>query len=205
VFVVTLPTPVITRDRGATWAECGGLPEWARPVADRADPRAFYALDFATGRMFVSADGGSSFQGFAAKGLPAGLAADRPVWREAAWPLHAAPGRRGELWLVSRHGLFRARNGGQTFVKVDADIQVEALAFGAPPPGQNHPALFAIGQRGDLRAIWRSDDEGHRWLRINDARHEYGRRFRCIAGDPRVFGRVYVGTDGRGILYADPA
>jgi len=29
--------------------------------------------------------------------------------------------------------------------------------------------------------------------------------FRCIAGDPRVFGRVYVGTDGRGILVGEPA
>jgi xyloglucan-specific exo-beta-1,4-glucanase len=30
-------------------------------------------------------------------------------------------------------------------------------------------------------------------------------RFRVIAGDPRVFGRVYVGTDGRGVFYGEPA
>jgi xyloglucan-specific exo-beta-1,4-glucanase len=43
------------------------------------------------------------------------------------------------------------------------------------------------------------------WLRLNDDQHEYGRRYRVIAGDPRIFGRVYVGTDGRGIVYGDIA
>jgi xyloglucan-specific exo-beta-1,4-glucanase len=79
------------------------------------------------------------------------------------------------------------------------------LAFGKTPPGRDYPALFAIGKRDDLRAIWRSDDVGATWVRVNDAQHEYGRRFRCIAGDPRVFGRVYVGTDGRGIVYGEPS
>jgi photosystem II stability/assembly factor-like uncharacterized protein len=55
-----------------------------------------------------------------------------------------------------------------------------------------------------LKAIWRSDDDGATWIRVNDDQHQYGLRFRCIAGDPRVFGRVYVGTDGRGILYGEP-
>jgi hypothetical protein len=25
-----------------------------------------------------------------------------------------------------------------------------------------------------------------------------------LSGDPRLFGRVYIATDGRGILYGDP-
>ena len=87
---------------------------------------------------------------------------------------------------------------------VHSDVRVDALAFGKPPPGHDYPALFAIGERGDLRAIWRSDDVAP-WVRVNDPEHGYGRRFRCIAGDPRVFGRVYVGTDGRGILYGEPS
>jgi hypothetical protein len=40
-------------------------------------------------------------------------------------------------------------------------------------------------------------------VRINDDAHEYGRRFHCIAADPRVYGRVFVGTDGRGIVYGE--
>lgn len=56
-----------------------------------------------------------------------------------------------------------------------------------------------------MRAIWRSDDQGATWLRLNDELHQWGQRFRCLAADPRIFGRVYVGTDGRGILYGEPA
>ena len=204
-FMVMTARPVITRDRGATWRPCRGLPAWARPVADRMEPQRFYALDFATGRMFVSRDGGATFSGFQPKGLPAGLAADRPFWREQAWPLRAAPGRPGELWLSSRQGLYRSRDEGRTFGKIAGNLRVEAMDFGAPPPGRGFPALFAIGSRGNARAIWRSDDEGLSWVRLNDERHEYGRRFRCLAADPRVFGRVYVGTDGRGIVYGEPA
>ena len=80
-----------------------------------------------------------------------------------------------------------------------------ALSLGKAPPGRRYPALYALGVKGgNAYAIWRSDDEGASWIRINDSRHEYGRRFRCIAGDPRVFGRVYVGTDGPGIVYGEP-
>jgi hypothetical protein len=88
---------------------------------------------------------------------------------------------------------------------VDGGIAVRQLAFGAPAPGGDYPMLFAIGMRGNTRAIWRSDDAGGSWMRINGEAHEYGRRFRAIAGDPRVYGRVYVGTDGRGIIYGEPA
>jgi hypothetical protein len=55
-----------------------------------------------------------------------------------------------------------------------------------------------------IKAIWRSDDMAMTWVRANDDQHQYGTRFRCIAGDPRIFGRVYIGTDGRGAFYGQP-
>jgi xyloglucan-specific exo-beta-1,4-glucanase len=203
-IMVMTPTPQVTRDQGRTWTAASGLPPGVRPVPDRVDPSRFHALDLETGRLFASADGGASFSEAPTQGLPDGLAADQPRSLEAAWPLQAAPGLAGQLWFVSRQGLYRSRDSGRTFARTAGDLQVEALSFGKAPPSRTHPALFAIGARGGLRAIWRSDDEGASWIRINDEAHEYGRRFRCIAGDWRVFGRVYVGTDGRGILYADP-
>ena len=64
--------------------------------------------------------------------------------------------------------------------------------------------LYALGTKDGVFAIWRSEDKGQSWVRLNDAKHEYNRMFRCIAGDKNVFGRVYVGIDGRGIVYGTP-
>ncbi|GIF05572.1 cellulose binding domain-containing protein [Actinoplanes siamensis] len=54
-----------------------------------------------------------------------------------------------------------------------------------------------------MNGVYRSDDTGATWLRINDDKHRYGNAGDALAGDPRIWGRVYLGTNGRGILYAD--
>ncbi|NUS14041.1 MAG: hypothetical protein HOY69_21985 [Streptomyces sp.] len=54
-----------------------------------------------------------------------------------------------------------------------------------------------------VRGVYRSDDAGRHWTRINDDRHQYGWTGAAITGDPRIHGRVYLGTDGRGVLYGD--
>jgi hypothetical protein len=40
-------------------------------------------------------------------------------------------------------------------------------------------------------------------VRINDNLHQYGSTTAAITGDPRVYGRVYFSTNGRGIIYGD--
>lgn len=203
-MALTMPQHV-TRDRGQTWSPVEGLPETALPVADRVNPAKFHAIDFATGQVLTSTDGGATFTSAPTQGLPDDISGDARRGTESPWPLHATPGMEDDLWFVSKHGLFHSADGGAAWERVDGGVQVEILSFGKAPPGRDYPALFAIGRRGDLRAVWRSDDRGASWVRINDDRHQWGTRFRCIAGDPRVFGRVYVGTDGRGIVYGTPA
>ena len=203
-FMAVTLTPQITRDRGKTWTVVKGLPRGDRPVADRVDPTAFYALDFRTGRLFTSSDGGATFTASAVKGLPASIAEDEPTWREGPWPLVATLGKPHDLWLVSRSGLYHSSDGGNVFARADSALQVDQISFGKAAEGTDYPSIFAIGTMGGIRAIWRSDDLGSSWMRVNDDQHQYGTRYRCIAGDPRIFGRVYVGTDGRGVLYGEP-
>jgi xyloglucan-specific exo-beta-1,4-glucanase len=201
-FILTTPVPLWTEDRGNTWEPTKGLPRGLRPIADKRDPDIFYAMDFANSRVFISSDGGTSFAPLETRGLPENIREDEPAWREIPWPLMAAPD--GDLWFVSRSGLFRSEDRGLSFGRITGEVAIQVLAFGKPRKTGDKQALYAIGARDGIRAIWRSDDSGVRWLRLNDDRHQYGRRFRVLAGDLQYYGRVYVGTDGRGIIYGEP-
>ena len=203
-FLLTTPVPEFTRDRGKTWTESQRLPAGLRPVPDRVDPNALYAVDFNTGSLYISTDGAATFSPSNSDGLPKDIRGDAPAGHEDPFPLMATLGKSGDLWFVSKSGLYHSIDRGQHFTKIATDLQIQALSFGKAPAGRDDPALYAIGEMAKLKAIWRSDDLGSHWIRINDDAHQYGTRFRCISGDPRLFGRVYVGTDGRGILYADP-
>jgi len=206
VFIVGTPVTMVTRDRGRTWAAPEGLPAGARAIADKADPQLFYALDFAGGRVFVSRDGARSFAPAPTAGLPRDLSAAKPRNRESQAPLQATPGRTGELWIKTGGALYHSGDAGQTFRRATpAEARIEEFGLGHPAPGSAYPALYASAAIGGVRGVWRSDDGGTNWLRINDDAHQWGLRFRAISGDPRRYGRVYIATDGRGLLYGDPA
>jgi hypothetical protein len=72
----------------------------------------------------------------------------------------------------------------------------------AVPRGGLSGRLHLGDGRGRLR-IFRSDNQGQDWTRINDDQHQFG-WIHSLIGDPRVFGRVYVGTEGRGVQYGQP-
>lgn len=205
VFIVGTPMAMVTGDRGRTWVAPEGLPAGARAIADKADPQLFYAIDFASGRVFVSRDAGRSFAPASARGLPRDLSAAAPEGRESQWPMQAMPGRAGELWFRLDGALYHSGDAGLTFRRATrSEVRIEEFGLGHPAPGRSEPALYAIAVIDGLRGVWRSDDGGASWLRINDDAHQWGQRFRAISGDPRRYGRVYIATDGRGLLYGDP-
>lgn len=67
------------------------------------------------------------------------------------------------------------------------------------------PAVYTGSRTRGVRGIFRSDGAGRTWTRINDDRHQYGWTGNTMTGDPRVHGHVYFGTNGRGVVYGDPA
>ena len=62
--------------------------------------------------------------------------------------------------------------------------------------------MYVIGtlKGSDILGVYRSTDGGENWLRINDDKHEFGAIGGSLAADMRVFGQVYFGTNGRGII-----
>jgi xyloglucan-specific exo-beta-1,4-glucanase len=197
VFMSTVGTVQISTNRGETWTPVQGLPQGFRPVADRANPAKFYALSIADGKIYRSTDGGATFTTNDVTGLS--------TTNGGGLRLLAAPDKEGDLWLVGRGALWHSSDGGNGFKPIAHPPAISTMGFGKAAPAKDCPALYVAGSYNGQQGIFRSDDAGTTWVRINDNQNQWGNRFRCIAGDPRIYGRVYVGTDGRGILYGDIA
>jgi hypothetical protein len=70
-------------------------------------------------------------------------------------------------------------------------------------PDATYPAIYLGGTINNQLGVYRSDDSGESWVRIDDSRHQYG-YLNIVTGDPQNYGRVFLGTHGRGIVYGDP-
>lgn len=204
--------PHVTHDRGDTWTPVQGLPAGTRVIADRVNPKRFHALALFDDQLYASSDAGLSFSA-----RPLALP-DGPVGRVAAGSnnhsnrgddrggqdrLYATPGREGDLWLAAFHGLYRAGDG-RAFKRQPAVTEIHAFGFGRAAPGAKEPALYLVGTVAGKHGIYRSTDGAASWRRINDDAHQWGLILH-VSGDPKKFGRVYVGTHGRGVQYGDPA
>ena len=204
-FIVCTPVALVTRDHGKSWGLMQGLHRDARPVADKVDPQLFYSIDFEANRLLASSDGARTFAPIAGKGLPADLGPGKVHWREQQYRLVASPFGAGDLWFQIGEVLWHSADGGQSFGQASGSFKVEMFGLGKPAEGSKVAAVYAIGTLGKIRGVYRSVDGGSEWARINDDDHQWGLRFRVISGDSRIFGRAYIGTDGRGLMYGDPA
>ncbi|WP_341717091.1 cellulose binding domain-containing protein [Micromonospora sp. FIMYZ51] len=176
---------------GNSWTASTGIPANAMVESDRVNPNRCYGLH--GGRFYLSTDGGASFTASAASGLPS----------TGNVRFKALPGREGELWQAGQGGLWRSTDSGATFSKSTTVSTAGNIGFGRAAPGQTYPALYLFGTVGGQHGVYRSDDVGATWVRINDDTHQYGNAGDALTGDPRIYGRVYLGTNGRGILVAD--
>ncbi|HLO60015.1 MAG TPA: hypothetical protein VK179_14805 [Bacteroidales bacterium] len=192
-----------TTDKGSTWTKCSGIPESTRVVADHMNPMLFYACDVLREKWYISLDGGVTFEEKTLS-LPGGITTRgyRADNRGGQDRIYSTPGKEGEVWVAAFDGLYRSTNR-TDFIKTNGVSEIHAFGFGKSAPGKDYPALYLIGTINGMRGIFRSDSAGENWVRINDDQHQWGLLLH-ITGDPKKYGRVYVGTHGRGTLYGDP-
>ncbi|MFJ2756873.1 carbohydrate-binding protein [Nocardioides sp. NPDC087217] len=184
--------PYRSTDKGSSWSRVSGLGTDAVVVADRSSAKTFYSLS--GGTLYASTDGGATFTARATN-LPSGR-------------LTAVPGVSGDLWIAgSDKGLLHSTDGGRNFSTLKSVQSASALGFGKAKPGTGYQALYLIGTVEDVTGVFRSTDEGATWLRVNDKAHQWGAigSVGVITGDPDTYGRVYIGTNGRGLQYGAPS
>jgi photosystem II stability/assembly factor-like uncharacterized protein len=188
--------PYFSSDEGSTWTRShtdfvsASDYRTSVPVADRVNPTKFYIYDMITGQLHVSTDGGVKFSTAIKLPIAGGL-------------LRAEPGAEGHLWLPLPTGLYLSTDAGHSFSPLPSVQAAFQMGFGRPAAGSVKPALFLSGRVQQTTSIFRSDDGGGSWINICEPQRQWG-WINVVAGDPRVFGRVYLGTGGRGIIYGQP-
>lgn len=204
-------------DGGKSWKPVAGISsQKGTMVSDPVDAARFYIVpDGYQGDVLGSVDSGATF----AK-LSSLVDNGKGQYAASSGLLRVAPGHAGHLWVpldaeqswtplgYSSNGLAHSTDGGRTWTRLTTMNSCLAVGLGKAAPGADYHALYiwGIANNGPL-GIYRSIDRGASWTRVNDDRHQYGGpgNGQFVQGDFNVFGRVYMSTAGRGIVFGEPA
>lgn len=202
----------LTLDKGNSWIPCKGLPKDMRVIADKVNPKRFYGVDAVNEIVYSSEDGGYTFRADTLKLTvrpqmrrpQSGMRENRGDNRGGQDRIYAMPGREKDLWIAAYDGLYHSTSlEGYDFKVMDKVRNIYAFGYGKEAPGNDYPSLYIIGVINGQYGFFRSDDMAKSWVRINDDAHQYGLVLH-ICGDMQEYGRVYVGTHGRGIVTGVP-
>lgn len=210
IWAIEGQVPWYTTDNGTTWNTTDlPAPNGAYHIAaDRQNPLKVYAYDNGGNwwnwgdavRFYYSTDGGHTFtastQTWAANGF-------------GVTDLAVNPFVEGDIWLADANNLWHSVDAGLTWTKLTTMATVGAeythfhgaikVALGVPATGSSYSAaVYLIGTINGTDGVYRSDDEGVNWTRIDDDEHRCGGVSRIVA-DTSVYGRVFLA--GRGMLY----
>lgn len=210
---------VYTNDIGKTWNKSiikyndNNNGTWTdlpfKVMADRVNPHIMYGFSLVSdqGGFYVSRDKGATFYN---KRVPEGFPKVNLAGIDGRqyYEIRVESGREGVIWIaMNENGLWKI-----TYNKYEDSFKgirvsnqgdvTKRIGLGKEAPGSDKKTLFTSGTIRGEYGFYMSLDEGVTWHRINDDEHQYG-DIRSISGDPRVFGRIYVATGTRGVVYGD--
>lgn len=212
---------VYTKDRGGSWGKSSVydinqnlITDTEIPIkvmADRVNSNIFYGfgkkLEGAT--FYISTDKGVSFNQIPSPvGFPSVTLSG--IDSEMPYEIRVESGREGVIWMaMQEYGLWSITYDKNTNSLLGKQVSakgdfIKRMGFGKSPLGSEIKMIYCSGIVKGEYGFWRSQDGGVTWKRINDDAHQYG-DIRSITGDARIFGRIYVGTGTRGVLYGDIA
>lgn len=214
-----------TSDNGKSW-QTANMPAGASISSDRVNDKLFFSVY--NNEVFVSTDGGHLFvqKSNIAVGAYKMITSGDPK---------TVFGKEGEFWAMDKNNVngvgtpggsltrYIWKNNTLTFEKKASTrwsygypkfnvgpIGIKSIGFGKAAPGKSYPSIYIIGNVFDANSVnigfgfYRSDDLGVTWLKINNG-EQYFTNPQFCAGDENVYGRVYIATNGRGILYGEIA
>ncbi|MBQ9542045.1 MAG: cellulose-binding protein, partial [Ruminococcus sp.] len=180
----------ISDDFGASWTMCDGVPSAAQIETDKVNPDKFYAAF--DGDVFISRDKGRSWEKLT-------------TLLVSSFYMQACPDVEGDLWINIGSGLFLLDTETGELGNMSQGLQdCKAIGFGKAEKDGDYMTIYMLGQADEKGfGVYMSQDKGATWKRINDDAHKWGNVNSVISGDPKHFGRVYISTNGRGIIRGD--
>jgi len=204
VWATQQGTAYYSNDLGNSWNTCTGAPSTVLEgtnvfmhaqtlAADKIKGSRFYIYN--NGKIYRSDDTGKTFSEVSSS-LPSNSIG-------GFTGIHTSPKTEGDLWVnLDWKGLYHSDDAGSTFVKIDGVERAKLFAIGKESPVTNKPAIYVYGVIFGKEGIFMSDDYGKNWLIISDENNMIADALDMTA-DRRVYGRVFLGTGGNGIFYAE--
>ncbi|WQF78847.1 Putative WD40/YVTN repeat-like-containing domain superfamily [Colletotrichum destructivum] len=162
------------------------LPASSVIASDKRDNKIFYAASKAV--FYVSTDGAATF-------TESPLANVTDIRHIAAHPTTA-----GELFVSTNSGVFHSTDSGKTFAPVSSPVNAHAVSVGkGDGAGWN---LYVFGEGADGKKLYGSADLGATWVDLQGDQSFGALDGASLVGSANEANVVYVGTNGRGVLYS---
>jgi len=219
--------PAYSTDNGATWAYTNlpalaavGVDRGYRIVADRKNPNKVYAYNSGgawwnqwsdTAHFWYSTDGGHTFTESAA------FTKTSVVTDFYDSSVAVNPNAEGDVWVADGQHVLHSTDSGVNWTQLNATAAIwdtnptwrepnvygaSSIALGKAPAGATYSSsVYIVGTINGVWGVYRSDDGGAAWRRINDDKHQYA-GISNLAADQTVPGRVFAAGAGRGVLFS---
>jgi xyloglucan-specific exo-beta-1,4-glucanase len=173
----------------SSFTTVSSLPSGAVIASDKKTNTIFYAGSGST--FYISNNTGSSF-------TPGPKLGSATVIQD----IIAHPITAGTIFVSTNAGIFRSTDSGTTFTLVSTALtNTYQIALGVGS-GSNWN-LYAFGTGSAGARLYASGDNGATWTDIQGSTQGFGAIDSAkLAGSASTAGQVYVGTNGRGVLYA---
>lgn len=218
---------IVSQDGGNSFAKVDVYNQKGEPVekgllkvySDRQNPNLFYGFG-EKGQLYVSLNGGLSF-------CEKQVNASRKNGVKITFPtshfgkidtankteIRGVAGEEGLFYMaLSKEGLWKLQYDGKKDIFIATKLTEDSdtclrMGLGLGRAGGTYigepKAIYLCGKIDGEYGFYRTLDEGDTFERLNAAQQMFG-EINSMDGDKRVFGRFFIATGSRGVLYGEP-
>ncbi len=189
-----------------------------KTFSDRKNEKIFYGFG-SEGQMYVSDDGGISFNEKSVRAFDkTGNEIDVPKYdfgyidTANKTEIRGVAGSEGVMYIaMSEEGLWKfTYNKDENFIKLirltDKGENCYRVGLGVGRTGGDYvsesKAIYICGVIDNKYGFYRTLDECKTYVKINSVNQMYG-QINSMDGDKKEFGRFFIGTGSRGVLYGE--